>query len=74
MNMRRFRQENDRKFLKLVIFTLVVVGGGLIALIYGPGALLTAVPCLLAGAGAILLPWLLLVAIEKWLNWTERDR
>jgi hypothetical protein len=74
MNMRRFREENDRKFLKLVIFTLVVVGGGIIALIYGPPALLTAIPCLLAGAGAILLPWLLLVAIEKWLTWTERDR
>jgi hypothetical protein len=71
MNMRRFREENDRKFLKLVIFTLVVVGGGLIGLVYGPGALLTAVPCLLAGAVAILLPWLLLVVIEKWLKWME---
>ena len=53
-NMRRFRRESDRKFLYLVIFTLVVVGGTLIALIYGPATLLTALPCLLAGAALIL--------------------
>ena len=65
-NMRRFRRESDRKFLYLVIFSLVVVGGGLIALIYGPGALLTALPCLLGGAGLILVPWLLLSMLERW--------
>jgi len=42
------------------------VGGGLIALIYGPAALLTALPCLLGGAALILAPWLLLTALEKW--------
>ena len=68
-NMRRYRRESDRKFLYLVIFTLVVVGGGLIALIYGPGAILTALPCLLAGAALIVVPWLILTAAEKW-----RDR
>jgi membrane protein implicated in regulation of membrane protease activity len=71
-NLRRYRRESDRKFLYLVIFTLVVVGGGLIALIYGPGALLTALPCLLAGAALILVPWLLLTAAEKWRDRTER--
>jgi hypothetical protein len=71
-NMRRFRRESDRKFLYLVIFTLVVVGGGLIALIYGPGALLTALPCLLAGAALILVPWLALTVLEKWHDRMER--
>jgi membrane protein implicated in regulation of membrane protease activity len=70
--MRRYRRESERKFLYLVIFTLVVVGGGLIALIYGPGALLTALPCLLAGAALILVPWFLLTAAEKWRDRTER--
>jgi len=70
-NMRRFRRESDRKFLYLVIFSLVVVGGGLIALIYGPGALLTALPCLLGGAGLILVPWLLLSMLERWRNKAE---
>jgi hypothetical protein len=71
-NMRRYRRESDRKFLYLVIFTLVVVGGTLIALIYGPGALLTALPCLLAGAALILVPWLILTAAEKWRDRMER--
>jgi protein-S-isoprenylcysteine O-methyltransferase Ste14 len=71
-NIRRFRRENDRKYLVLVIVTLVVVGGGLIALIYGPTALLTALPCLLAGAGMILAPWLLLAALERWRDRMER--
>ena len=71
-NMRRYRRESDRKILYLVIFTLVVVGGTLIALIYGPGALLTALPCLVAGAALILVPWLLLTAAEKWRDRTER--
>ncbi len=68
-NNRAQRKENDRKILWLILFTLVVVGGGLIALIFGPGALLTALPCLLGGAALILVPWGLLTAVEKW-----RDR
>jgi len=71
-NLRRFRRESDRKYLLLVIFTLVVVGGGLIALILGPEALLTALPCLLGGVLLILVPWLLLTAIEKWRDWMEQ--
>ena len=50
----------------LAIFTLVVVGGGLIATILGLEALLVAVPFLLGGALLIFVPWLLLTAIEKW--------
>jgi protein-S-isoprenylcysteine O-methyltransferase Ste14 len=62
----RIRKESERKYLIMILFTLVVVGGGLIAVIYGPEALLTALPCLLGGAGLILIPWLLLTALEKW--------
>jgi len=68
-NTRRERREADRKYLYLVIFTLVVVGGFLIAVIYGPESLLTALPCLIAGAAMILIPWLVLSALQKW-----RDR
>lgn len=55
----------------MVIFTLVVVGGGLIALIFGPMALLTALPFLLGGALLILLPWGLLTAVQKWRDHME---
>ena len=65
-NTRLFGQESDRKYLLLVLFTLVVVGGTLIALIFGPESLLTALPCLIGGAGLILLPWLVLAGMAKW--------
>ena len=68
-DLRRFRRERDRGLLILVILTLVVVGGGLIGLILGLEALLTALPCLLGGVLLILVPWLLLTSVEKW-----RDR
>jgi hypothetical protein len=65
----RFRQEGDRRFLYLAIFTLVFIGGGLIALIFGGDAFLAALPCLLGGALLILLPWFALSLLQKW-----RDR
>ena len=65
-NLRKIRQRNDRAFLFLVLFCLVVVGGALIWAIYGNTALLTALPCLLFGVAAIGLPYLLLVVIERY--------
>jgi hypothetical protein len=65
-NSRKIRQENDRQFLKMVLFSLVVVGGFIIALVYGASSLLTALPILLGGAALIALPYLTLKGIE-WL-------
>lgn len=65
-NSRKIRQTNDRQFLKMVVFTLVVVGGLIIALIYGSTSLLTALPILLGGAALIAVPYLVLKGIE-WL-------
>ena len=65
---RRARKRQERQLLALVMAVLVVVGGGLIALIYGPDALITALPCLLAGAGAILIIYLLFLLAERWVN------
>lgn len=65
-NSRKIRQENERQFLKMVVFTLVVVGGLIIALIYGPASLLTSLPILLGGAELIAVPYLVLKGIE-WL-------
>ena len=62
------RKRAERRLLLLVVFVLVVVGGGLIALVYGPSSLITALPCLLSGAGAILLLYLLFVLAERWVN------
>lgn len=65
-NSRQIRQENDRQFLKTAVFTLVVVGGFIIALIYGSASLLTALPILVGGAALIAVSYLALKGIE-WL-------
>ena len=58
-NTRKFRRDGEKKFLALVLFTLVFVGGGLIALIFG-------------GAGLMIGLWLLLSLGEWWLR--RRDQ
>ena len=63
-NNRAWRRETDHKFLWLVLFTLVVVGGGVIALVYGPTAMLTSLPVLLGAAALIVVPYLVLKGIE----------
>lgn len=72
-NMRQFRRDSDRRNLYLVLFTLVVVGGLLIAVIFGVETLLTALPCLLGGALMIFIPWLVLEGLQKWRDRQEQD-
>jgi hypothetical protein len=67
-DLRRKGKQTERRLLVLAVLVLVFVGGGLIALIYGPSALLTALPCLLGGAGAIVLLYLLFALAERWAN------
>jgi len=67
-NYRSMRGRDERILLIAVIAFLLVVGGGLIFAIYGTGALVTGVACLLFGVGLMLLLWLILVAIERWAN------
>jgi hypothetical protein len=52
----------------MVLFVLVVVGGGLITLFYGPQAGLLGVVCLFAGAATIGLIWLIYTLIGRWAN------
>ncbi len=63
--MRKLRREFNTHGLWLVLFGLIVVGGGIITLIYGPTAALASVVCLLAGGGLILVIWGILTLIGK---------
>lgn len=72
-NSRQIRQENDRQFLKMVLFSLVLVGGLIIALVYGVTSLLTALPILLGGAVLIAIPYLTLKGIEWLLKRYNRE-
>jgi protein-S-isoprenylcysteine O-methyltransferase Ste14 len=65
---RAMRRRNDRSLFLAVIAVLLVVGGGLIYIIYGTGALITGLACLLFGVGILLLLWLIMSAIERWAN------
>jgi hypothetical protein len=51
-----------------VVLFLLVVGSGLIAIIFGPAAGITGFGCLLVGVGAIGLLWILLMLIERWVG------
>ena len=51
-----------------MIAVLLVVGGGLIFLIYGAGAFVTGLACLLFGVGLLALLWLVMTGIERWAN------
>lgn len=65
---RAMRRRNDRALFLAVIAVLLVVGGGLIYIIYGTGALITGLACLLFGVGILLLLWLIMSGIERWAN------
>lgn len=65
---RAIRRRNDRDLFLAVIGFLLIVGGGLIFLIYGTGALVTGLACLLFGVGLLALLWLILTLIERWAN------
>ena len=65
---RRYRRETDRKLAIAVVLFLLVVGTGLIAIIYRPSAGALALICLLGGVGIIALLWILLSLIERWVR------
>ena len=64
-NLREHRKQTERRSLLAVVLALVVVGSVLVGLVYDWGAALTALACLLPGAVAIVVLWLLLVGIER---------
>jgi len=63
---RAYRRKSDRNLALAVVIFLVGVGGALIALIYGGGAAIFGVVCLLSGAGLFGLLWLILTLMERW--------
>lgn len=67
------KRATDSTFLRLVLLTLVLGGGAAVAVAFGPGALLTALPILLLGAALILVPWFLLSVLGRWRARIERE-
>ena len=67
-NTRKIRDDLNRRLLGLVLFMLVVVGSGLIALIYGSSAAVLGLVCLIVGSGVIGLVWAVFSLIGKWVG------
>lgn len=67
-NYRELHKQQERKFIWMSLFALIVIGGVVIWLVYGVGAVLTALPCLLGGGLLIGLGYFLLNRLEKWLE------
>ncbi len=67
-NYRKTRRDQERTLVILVILVLVIVGTGLIGLIWGIGTALFGGLCLLGGAALIGGLWLLLNLVQKWIG------
>jgi len=65
-DLRRYRRQTERRLTIAVVLFLLLVGGGLIGLIYGPGAAVMAVSCLAFGCALLALLWLILILMEHW--------
>jgi hypothetical protein len=67
-DLRRYRRQTERRLTIAVVVFLILVGGGLIGLIYGPGAALMGISCLLLGGGIIGLLFVILTLMERWVE------
>ena len=66
-DLRKYARQTNVRLGAGAVFVLLIVGVGLIYLIYGPGAAVTGLLCLLAGLSPIALI-LLSLAILDWIN------
>lgn len=67
------RKESDRKNMWMAILTLVVGGSLLSGLIIGWQAIFSSLPFLLIGGVLILLPWLFLRGLDRFMEWLEGE-
>jgi hypothetical protein len=64
----RFRQQTQARLIVAGFLILIAVGGGIVWLIYGPSAALTAVSCILVVGGIGGLLWLILALLSLWVK------
>jgi ABC-type uncharacterized transport system permease subunit len=67
----RHQQQTQIRLILVGLLILVVVGGGLVWVIYGRAAAITAMTCLLVVAGFLGLLWLILSLLERWVKEDE---
>ncbi len=67
-DLRRYRRQNERRMFLAVLAMLLLVGSGLLFLLYGGESAVAGIICLVAGAGVLCFLWLLLTLIERWVR------
>ena len=67
-DLRKYARQTNILLLVGFILLLLMVGDGLIYLIYGPGAAVSGLLCILAGLSPLLLIYLVLVIIDRIAN------
>ncbi|HIQ04948.1 MAG TPA: hypothetical protein EYH31_04530 [Anaerolineae bacterium] len=67
-DVQQHRRQTENRLILGGFAILVVVGGGLIWLIYGRGAALLGLTCIFAGLGLFGLLYLILKGIELWVG------
>jgi ABC-type uncharacterized transport system permease subunit len=65
------RSQTESRLLVSGLLILMGVGGGLVWILYGGTAAVTAVVCLLGGVGILGLLWLILTLLELWVKRDE---
>ena len=65
-------QQTQGRLIVAGLAILLIVGGGLVWLLYGDAAAVSAVTCLLVAVGLVGLLWLMLAVLEKWVRAGER--
>jgi protein-S-isoprenylcysteine O-methyltransferase Ste14 len=68
---RRHSQQTQARLVVAGLALLFTVGGGLVWLLYGDAAAVSAVACLTVAVGLVGVLWLMLALLEKWV---EKDQ
>ncbi|MEM9775220.1 MAG: hypothetical protein AAF902_11620 [Chloroflexota bacterium] len=72
-NAKSIRTDNNRRNLWMAVLTLVIGGSLLSGLVYGWQAILSSLPFLLIGALLIIVPWMVMQGIGRFLDWMDQD-
>jgi hypothetical protein len=71
-NLRGHREQTDRNALIAFFVLLFIVGGGLIWLLYGNGAAVLGLGCIVVGAGLAAIVMLIMIGLQWLSNWLDR--
>lgn len=63
-DLRRYANQTNTRLLVGFILILFLIGDGLIYIIYGRGAAISGLICILAGLSPLVLIWLVLIVVE----------